>query len=607
MSENVAEKQTGAENILWDLSIFYDDTNDPRIDQDLQKLDRMVDKFVETYRSKVDSMDAEDFVDAMKALESIYDLSGRLGSYASLNFSTNTNDAKIGALMQKIQEEGAKRSQKLVFFDLEWNALPEETAQAILADPTLGHYRYHLEAERRYRPYQLSEAEEKVLIEKDVTGASAWTRFFTQLIGNVKPVVDGQALPMPLVLTMVKDADREKRHKAADAITKALEDRKMELTYIFNVLATDKASDDRLRTYPNWISSRNLSNKSPDEVVDALIKTVTSNYDIVARHYEIKRKLLGYDELFDYDRYAPLNLKESESFYTWDEARQIVINAFKAFSPRMGEIANKFFEENWIHAPVLDGKRGGAFASPTVPSAHPFVMVNFTGKATDVMTLAHELGHGLHMYLSSESQGLFGLYTPLTTAETASVFAEMLVFQDLMDKETDPEVRLSMIAEKIEDTFATVFRQVSMNRFEEKLHTGRREEGELSTERLNEFWMETQQAMFLDSVTMRKEYEQWWSYIPHFLHTPGYVYAYAFGQLLVMALYQLYQERGESFIPEYIELLAAGDSDYPHHLLAKVGVDLLDPSFWEKGIQLIAELVDQEEALAKELFPERFN
>ena len=283
----------------------------------------------------------------------------------------------------------------------------------------------------------------------------------------------------------------------------------MELTFIFDTLAADKATTDRLRKYPTWITPRNLSNKAPDSVVEALIETVTSNYELVARHYRVKRALLGYDELYDYDRYAPLPLKESDRFYTWDEARQIVTKAYTGFSPRIGQIVERFFAENWIHAPVMPGKRGGAYASYATKATHPFIFTNFTGKTRDVMTLAHELGHGVHMYLASEAQDEIGRYTPLTTAEMASVFGEMIIFQDLMAREDDPEVGLAMISGKLEDSFATVFHQVAMNRFEDAMHTGRRSEGELSTERLSEMWITTQRAMFEDSVTLRDDYALW--------------------------------------------------------------------------------------------------
>jgi oligoendopeptidase F len=606
MVEAVREQVTGAENILWDLSIFYSGVDDPAIERDMQAVQAQADAFVQKYRGRVAQLDAEEMLEAMQEQEAIQDHNGRIGSFASLLFSTDTNNPKYGALIQKATEHNSQLMQKLVFFDLEWNKAPDEAAAKLASHPVLSNYRHYLEAERRNKPYQLSEIEEQLLVEKSVTGRSAWTRFFAQLLGATRYDCDGEELTQEEVLTRLHDEEREVRRKAAEALTNGLRSQAMELTYIFNTLVADKASDDKWRGYPTWITSRNLANKAPDEVVNALVEAVTSSYDIVARHYDLKRRLLGYDELTEYDRYAPLPVKEGDTRYTWEEARDIVLNAYQAFAPRIAEVAGRFFTENWIHAPIQPGKRGGAFCSPTVPSAHPFVLVNYAGKDKDVMTLAHELGHGVHMALTTEKQTFLNAYTPLTTAEMASVFGEMLVFQDLMRKEPDAEARLAMLAKKIEDTFATVFRQVSMNRFEDALHTARRSEGELSTERISELWMETQRAMFQGSVNLGENYGAWWSYIPHFLNTPGYVYAYAFGELLVLALYNIYQERGTAFVPQYLEVLGAGDSDWPDKILAKAGVDLSDPGFWKQGLEAIRALVEQEERLAREVYPEKF-
>jgi oligoendopeptidase F len=606
MTDASAPQKTGAEDVIWDLSVLYSGMDDPMIDSDINKINQMADEFVAAYRGRVAEMDAEDFVDAFKKREAIYDLGAKVSSFASLNYTVYSTDENWGAFMQKIQETFATFQQKMVFFGVEWNAVEDAQAEQILADPTLGEYQYHLETMRLSKPYSLSEAEERVIIMKDVTGNSAWTRFFDQLMAAQSFEWDGETINQPQLLVKLYDKDRDVRQRAAGKMTEALREKSMELTYIYNTLAADKAQEDKLRGYESWITSRNIANRATSDVVDALVDSVTSRYDIVARHYHIKRALLGVDELYDYDRYAPLDLKESEAFYTWEQARDIVLNAYEAFSPSVADVARKFFDENWIHAPAMKGKRGGAYASYGSHSTHPFVFVNFNGTANDVMTLAHELGHGVHMYLAARNQNIFGMYTPLTTAEMASTFGEMLVFRDLLSKESDDEVRLSMIASKIEDTFATVFRQTAMNRFEDGMHTARRTEGELRTERLNEIWMETQQAMFQDSVTMRPEYAQWWSYIPHFLHTPGYVYAYSFGELLVLALYNVYLSEGESFVPKYEQLLKDGDSDYPHKLLAKVGIDLNDTSFWHQGLDALSALVDEEEKLAKALYPDKF-
>jgi len=606
MAEVQREKQTGAENVSWDLSIYYERIDDPRIDQDLAKIERHVAEFVAQYRGQVASLNAAGFKAAYEKLENIYNAFYAVAEFAQLNFSVYSDDPQWGAFLQKVTEKSAAIDQQLIFFDLEWNQLQDAAAQRILTDPAVEPYRYLLEVARKRKPYQLSEAEEKLLIEKSVTGRSAWIRLFNQIDSTLMVTYEGEAIPKEEVLAKMYAPDREVRRKAADAMTAALQSRKMELSYIFNVLTADKAADDRLRGYATWLTDRNLSNKVSDATVNALIETVTANYDLVARHYRIKKLLMGHDELFDYDRYAPLNLKESDTFYTWDKARQIVLDAYGSFAPQMGAIAGYFFDRNWIHPPVKMGKQGGAYASQGTKTSHPWVFLNYTGNANDVMTLAHELGHGIHMYLSAQHQTLFGMYTPLTTAEMASVFGEMVVFQDLMRKENDDEIKLSLLSKKIDSMFATVYRQTAMNRFEEQLHTARRSEGELSIERLSQIWMETQQAMFAGSITLRDEYAIWWSYIWHFVGAPGYVYAYAFGELLVLALYNRYQETGADFVPKYIELLSAGDSDYPENLLAKIGVNLNDPHFWQQGIDAIRKLIDWEAELAKQLFPDKF-
>lgn len=603
---DTVNRPTGAEDVIWDLSVFYDSLDDAAIEADIDELTRQADDFQGRYRGAVADMNAAEFAAAYEALEAIYDRRGRLESYAFLNFSTDTANRDYQAFVAKMQDLGAALSQKMVFFDLEWNALDDDRAQALLDDPALAKYRYVMEAERRRKPYQLTESQEQVIIEKDVTGSGAWTRFFTQLTSAFVFEWMGEEVNMTFILDKLRHADRDVREMAWRKLTDKLDEKSMELTFIFNTLALDKANSDRRRGYPSWVSSRNLSNKTSGEVVDALIGTVTGNYALVARQYRLKKTLLGYDELYDYDRYAPLQLNASDAFYRWDEAKRIVLRAFEGFGSTMKAAAQEFFDKDWIHAPVTAGKRGGAFASPTVASANPYVFLNYMGSARDVTTLAHELGHGVHMALSGRKSGQFALYTPLTTAEMASTFAEMLVFQNLMAAESDKEARLAMLVEKIEDAFATVFRQISMNRFEDKMHRARRREGELTTARLSELWLETQRDMFQDSVAITEEYGLWWSYVPHFLHTPGYVYAYAFGELLALALYRLYQEEGDSFVPKYIDLLAAGDSDYPDRLLAKMGVDINDAGFWQKGIDVIEGWVRQAESLAKERYPDKF-
>ena len=497
--------------------------------------------------------------------------------------------------MQRVRERGSRLSQKLVFLDLELAAAPDEVAATWLADPSVAKWRHWLEVVRMYRPHLLSEPEEKILAEKAVTGHNAWDRFFDEVQGAARFDLDGEKLTRDQALSKLYAPDRELRRRAAASVTAGLRDLQRTATYIFNTILADKASDDRLRRYPAWISARNMANEVDDKTVEALVAAVTPRYDIVARYYRLKRRLLGLDELFEYDRYAPL--PAADHHYPWDEARQIVLSAYGRFHPRMAEIASWFFEKQWIDAAVKPGKMGGAFSHGTVPSVHPYILMNYEGRPRDVMTLAHELGHGVHQKLAGV-QGVLQAHTPLTTAETASVFGEMLVFQDLMRKETDPKVRLAMLTSKIEDSFATAFRQISMNRFEHAIHTARREEGELTTGRFSELWLETQRAMFEDSVTLTDDYGLWWSYIGHFIGTPGYVYAYAFGELLVLALYARYQQDGPGFADAYVKMLTQGGSNWPHAIVEPLGVDLTDVGFWGKGLRILEDLVIEAEGLA---------
>ncbi|TVR23981.1 MAG: M3 family oligoendopeptidase [Anaerolineaceae bacterium] len=600
------KRKTGAEDVVWDLTPLYDGVEDPAIQRDLAAVQEAAQGFTTAHRGAIARYDAPTLRAVIEEKVAIEDKIYRLLAFAMLNFTTDSANPQFGMLMQAVMEAKSKVDQALVFFELEWNAVPEDAARNLIADPALRDYAHHLEAQRRYEPHQLPEDQEKLILDKDVTGIQAWERFFGQFTSALRYEVDGKQLTQSEVLTQQFAADRAVRQASHAAITRTLKDNLMPLGYIINVVAADKATDDRLRGYQSWIASRNMSNKAPDAVVEALINTVTSNYEVVARHYRLKRALLGLDELTEYDRYAPLPTKDSDQFYTWEQAREIVLNAFYAFNDEMGDAAKRFFDENWIHAAPGDNKRGGAYAHPVTVSAHPYVFMNYNGKPRDVMTLAHELGHGVHMLLSGKGGILYDLSTPLTTAETASTFAEMLVFHDLLSRETDAEVKLSMLAQKIEDSFSTIFRQVAMNRFEDALHRARREKGELGTEQINALWMGTQRAMYGDSVNLTDDYGVWWSYIPHFISTPGYVYAYAFGELLVLALYNIYQREGESFVPKYVAALTAGNSDYPDVIMREVGVDLNDPNFWQEGIDALAELVTEEEALAREVYPEKF-
>jgi len=589
---------TGAEDVAWDLTDLYSGIDDPKIDNDITAADAEAEKLAEDFKGRIAELTVSEMLSLLERYSKLLEQFYQAGSFSQMIWSTNTEDPAYGALMQKIRERGAQVQQKLVFIELEWANTPDDAANALINDPALAKYKHFLEVSRQRKPYLLSEPEERILSEKSVTGRSAWSRFFGEVHGAARYDWQEESVPLEVVLKELYNVDRGQRSAAAGVATVGLNKLIRTTTYIFNTILADKASSDRLRGYPSWITSRNLSNEVDDESVETLIKAVTGRYDIVARYYNLKRDLLGLDELYDYDRYAPLPAADKD--YQWDQARDIVLTAYNKFHPRLGEIAGFFFDKNWIDAPIRAGKRGGAYATPTVPTVHPYVFMNFLGKSRDVETLAHELGHGVHMYLS-QGQGILQAGTPLTTAETASVFGEMLVFQDLLSKEDDPAVRLAMLTGKIEGSFATVFRQVAMNRFEDAIHTARRHEGELSTDRFNQIWMETQQAMFEDSVKLTDDYSIWWSYIPHFINSPGYVYAYAFGELLVLALYARYEEVGADFADGYIEMLSMGGSDWPHEIVKPLGVDLTDPNFWTHGLKILDDLVVQAEKLAAEV------
>ncbi len=584
---------TGAEAIRWDLTDLYPDTE--ALEAALAQSDQEADAFAELYRGQVASLSAAALAEALGQFEDVQDKIGRAYTYAYLNWSTNTIEAERGALLQKVLEAYTHTTKKLIFFQLEWTQLDDDHAAQLLDDEALAGFRHYLERQRLLKDYLLSEPEEKILAETTVTGRSAWNRFFDETIGAMRFDLDAETITQQEILAKLYEPDRDLRRRAALSFTEGLTRHQRELTYVFNTLLAEKASEDRMRSYPHWLKSRNLSNEVSDETVEALVEAVTSRYDLVARFYRLKRRLLGFDQLFDYDRYAPVG--EADTRYAWDDARALVLRSYEAFHPQMGEIAGYFFERRWIDAAVTPGKRGGAFSHGAVPSTHPYVLMNYTGKVRDVQTLAHELGHGVHQYLS-RTQGYLHCDTPLTTAETASVFGEMLVFQRLMQEEDSPQNRLAMLVSKIDDTLATVFRQTAMNRFEHRLHTTRREQGELAAEQLGEIWIETQEAMFQGSVTLGAHYCHWWSYIPHFLHTPGYVYAYAFGELLVLALYARYLEEGASFPDKYLGLLEAGGSDWPHVLVGRLGIDLTDLDFWHQGLGAIETLIAQAEELS---------
>lgn len=590
--------KTGAEDVYWDLSDLYSGIDDSQLKEDKKKVQKKAARFSNIYRGKVADLNAGEFENALQEYEEIIEMIGKIGSYAHLLWSTDTGNAQYGKLMQETNELSSAIHQTLVFFDVEWLEIDEEKAQSLIESEELSHYRHYLETSRRYKEHTLSEKEEQILSAKSVTGRSAWNRFFDESLGAARFEVDGEELTEQEALSKLHNPDRDLRKRAHAALTETFREMSRTLTFIFNTILADKQTNDRLRNYSSWISSRNLSNEIEDETVEILVDSVTDQYGLVQRFYQLKKRLLGYDTLYDYDRYAPL--LENKKQVHWSEARETVLDSYSEFHPEMGSVAGKFFDQNWIDAAIRPGKRGGAYSASTVPSVHPYVFMNYDGQIRDVQTLAHELGHGVHQYLSRE-QGALQAGTPLTTAETASVFGEMLVFQNLMQQLDDPKEQLALLVGKIDDTIATVFRQVSMNRFENAIHTKRRDEGELTTGEFSSLWRQTQEKMYGEAVELTDSYDIWWSYIPHFLHTPGYVYAYAFGELLVLALYEEYTRSKNGFAEKYLEMLRTGGADWPENIVAKVGLDITQPDFWNKGLTAIKKMIDKAETLADKI------
>lgn len=584
---NPVNEQLGTVDVLWQLADLYEKSDDPRVDADIAWCEQEAGAIRAGFAGRVASLAAGELHTLVTRLEALETRLGKIATFAFLNFTTQTRNAAAGAFLQKIKEAGSRIGRETVFFELEWSKVDEKTAGSLLADETLAHYRHYLANIRRYASHLLSEVEETLLIEKAPVGRSSWTTLFEKVMGHL--TFGAARRSEEEVLTDLYSPDRNVRAQAADDLTEGLKSQLHVLTHIFNTLLAEKMIDDRLRSYQEWISSMNLYNELKDATVEVLVEAVTSRYDIVQRYYRLKRGLLGLKELTDYDRYAPLPHLPTATI-PWQQAREMVLTSFREFSPQMAEIAARFFNEQWIHAPLLDGKRGGAFAHPCVPEVHPYVMVNYTGSLRDVSTVAHELGHGVHQHLAAQ-QGYYNSSTTLVLAETASVFAELLLFNSQVALLTDPEERRAFVCQKLESIFATVFRQVSMNRFEHLVHTNRRRQGELADEEISRHWLASQQAMFADSVTLREEYAIWWSYIPHFLNSPGYVYSYAFGELLVLALYDLYKKDGAAFVPKYLALLAAGGGSSPYELLKPFGVDLDDPVFWLGGLNTIDDML----------------
>jgi oligoendopeptidase F len=594
---------SSADRVAWDLADLYANVDDPNIGRDLDTALKRAQAFESAYRGKIDvpgGPSADALLAAVSELEGLFEVMDKPIIYAGLLHAAKTDDPKHGALLARTREQRTIINKHLIFFDLEWVKVADDDARRLLAESSLARYRHYLEQKRAWRPHYLSEPEEKILEEKTITGRAAFVRLFDETVASLRfPFAHAgrmEALSLQQINAHLYDADRGVRQAAADGLTHGLRDNAHLLTYLMNTLVLDHRSDCNLRHFDNPMGPRHLANEISPSVVDALMTAAERYHGTVQRYYRLKAQLLKLDQLYDYDRYAPLS--SDMPACDWPTAQEIVHESYEAFSPRAGTIIREFFDKNWIDAELRDGKRGGAFSSSTVPSVHPYILMNFTDKLRDVMTLAHELGHGLHQYLS-RGVGYLQCDTPLTTAEMASVFGEMLTFQRLQQRYPEPRVRLAMLCSKIEDSFATVFRQVVLTRFEQALHQARNERGELTTEQINELWLAANRPMHGEVVRLTDGYGWWWAYIGHFVHVPFYCYAYAFGELLVLALVQKYKQEGAAFVPRYLDLLSAGGSDAPHVLLGKLGVDVNDPAFWELGLRLLDGMVSEAEELAR--------
>lgn len=579
---------------VWDLSPFLPaDAPDVRAGL-VSLLDAAAARAVEleAARGTIAAMEPSAFAALMRGAAEVGDLVGRAGSYVELDHSTDTADESRGALVALVQERATAIGNRLLFIDLEWASVDDATAERIGGHPDLAFCAHHLEVLRSARPHLLSEPEERIMAEKQVASSAAWARLYDETLGALTIDLGAGPVPFELGFTQLQSADRAQRKAAADAITATLEPGLRTRTFIYNTLMADKSTDDRLRGYPTWISGRNLANQASDESVRALIEAVSARFGIARRWYGAKAQLLGLPTLADYDRNADLGISSGGDDIAWSDAVDTVLDSFSSFSGLLADEARAFFTGHRVHAPVMAGKRGGAYCSPNVPSLPPYVFVNYAGTRNDVLTLAHELGHGVHFALS-RAQGIYHHQVPLTVAETASVFAEEVTFGRLLAGASEPADRLSLLADHVEGHIGTVFRQVAMWRFEDRAHTARRTTGEVGVEALCDMWAATQADLLGDTVEITPGYRSWWSYIPHFIHVPGYVYAYAFGQLLALSVYQRSLEEGAGFGAKYEQMLALGGSVRPEDLAATVGCDLRDPSFWDAGLDLVEAAVDQ--------------
>jgi oligoendopeptidase F len=581
----------------WDLSDLYTGTDDPRLEADLAAAEAAAQSFESAHAGKVGALSGDALAKAIATYERIEESLGRAMSYAQLVFSADAQDAANGRFYQTVQERVTTISSHLLFLSLEINRIEEEAlARKVAGSAALARWQPWLRDLRVFRPHQLSDEVEKLLHEKEVTGRAAWNRLFDETIAGMRVTVAGEELTVSSALNKLSDRDRDVRAAAAKGVSAAFGEKVRLFSLITNVLAKDKEIIDGWRHYPRPTSSRNRGNMVEDEVVDALVTAVTESFPRLShRYYAMKAKWLGLPKLQHWDRNAPLP-DQDDATIPWPEATRRVLDSYAAFSPELAAVGRRFFDKPWVDAALRPGKASGAFAHPTVPSAHPYLLVNYHGKTRDVMTLAHELGHGVHQVLAGD-QGYLMSSTPLTLAETASVFGEMLTFRALLDAETDPRRRRALLASKVEDMLNTVVRQIAFYRFETLLHDERKT-GEIAYERIGELWMQVQTESLGPAFDFTPDYNVYWAYIPHFVHSPFYVYAYAFGDCLVNALYGVFREGHPGFQAKYLEMLRAGGTKRHKELLAPFGLDASHPAFWHKGLDVIAGFIDELERAA---------
>ncbi|TNM62641.1 M3 family oligoendopeptidase [Aliirhizobium smilacinae] len=589
---------------VWKLSDLYAAKDDPAFVADLKKSEMDALAFEAKWKGKLaeaaTKTGAGGIGEALNEYEALDDLLGKIGSFAGLTYFSDTSSPANGKFFGDAQAKLTDISSHLLFFALELNRIDDAVMDACIdRDPTAGHYRPWIVDLRKDKPFQLDDKLEQLFLEKSMTSAAAFNRLFDETMAELRFDIDGEKQPLEVTLNMLQEADPAVRAKAAAALSKTFGENLRVFTLITNTLAKDKEISDRWRGFDDIADSRHLANRVEREVVDALAAAVKDAYPRLShRYYAMKAKWLGVDQLNYWDRNAPLP-ESPKAVISWETAKETVLSAYGAFAPEMADIAGRFFNEEWIDAPARPGKAPGAFAHPVVPSAHPYVLVNYLGKPRDVMTLAHELGHGVHQVLAAD-QGALMCQTPLTLAETASVFGEMLTFRALLEKTKDKRERKAMLAQKVEDMINTVVRQIAFYQFERKVHTARKE-GELTSEQIGALWLSVQAESLGPAIKISEGYESWWTYVPHFIHSPFYVYAYAFGDCLVNSLYAVYQNAAPGFQDKYFELLKAGGTKHHSELLKPFGLDATDPTFWSKGLSMIEGLIDELDALDKEL------